>query len=660
MVTCHQQTQFAMIVRHAQTFAQPIKQLDAAFFMAGVAWPMGTRGLAFAQIVRQRGESHLRRWIQKRGLFEHQHGVNTGVDFGMPFRRLRHAEKRVDFRKHHCEGAGLTQHFEIALRSSLAERAHRFLPDTLRDQRIQFAACGHCAQQLQRFRCDLEAQMCKARREARQAQHAQRIFSERRRDMTQDARVKITSAVEWIDELAGLLIACNGIDGEVAALQILFEGHIRREAGFETVVARAGLTLGARERVLFLALRMQEYGEILAHWTKALIEQLLRRAAHDHPVAFHDRNSQQFIADSAADEIGLHRKSVTEAVARGCRALLTIALCAALSGCYVLQAARGQMAIMRARQPIERIAQNPATPEKTRARLTYVMQAREFASRELGLPDNKSYRSYADLHRPFVVWNVFAAPEFSVKPHRWCFPIVGCVNYRGYFSERAAQRYARRLRSRNLDATVGGVAAYSTLGHFADPVLNTMLGWSDAELAGTVFHELAHQLIYIPGDSAFNEAFATAVEDAGVARWLGQERQTELRAWITAHEREQDFITLLLATRERVKALYHEPISIEVMRARKQQEFGRLKYEYAQLKAQRWNGFAGYDHWFDRALNNADLVPIATYYACVPGFRRLLDEQHGDFRGFYAVVEQLAKRPKPERDAQLCTASAAS
>ena len=212
--------------------------------------------------------------------------------------------------------------------------------------------------------------------------------------------------------------------------------------------------------------------------------------------------------------------------------LLTIAGAALpLTGCYLMQAASGQMEIASKREPIAAVLADTSTPAQLRTRLEYVAAARDFASRELGLPDNESYRSYADLGRPFVVWNVFAAPEFSVEPRRWCFPIAGCVVYRGYFSEAAAQRYARRLRRHGDDAAVGGVAAYSTLGHFKDPVLSTMLGWSDAQLAGTLFHELAHQVVYVPGDSEFNESFATVVEEARLERWLtAQQRIQDLLA----------------------------------------------------------------------------------------------------------------------------------
>jgi predicted aminopeptidase len=289
-----------------------------------------------------------------------------------------------------------------------------------------------------------------------------------------------------------------------------------------------------------------------------------------------------------------------------------------LSGCYLMQAAGGQMEITSRREPITDVIQNPATPDKLRSRLEYVAAARDFASRELGLPDNESYRSYADLGRPYVVWNVFAADEFSVEPRRWCFPIAGCVVYRGYFNESSAQRYALGIRSSGADAMVGGVAAYSTLGHFRDPILNTMMGWNDAQLASTLFHELAHQVVYAPGDSEFNEAFATTVEEAGLERWLiFNGRAKEMEGWRRQRERQAQFIDLLLDAREQLRELYASKIPVAQMRDRKQQILGRLKFEYTQLRAQ-WNGFAGYDWWFDRALGNAHLVSAATYHGCVP------------------------------------------
>lgn len=334
--------------------------------------------------------------------------------------------------------------------------------------------------------------------------------------------------------------------------------------------------------------------------------------------------------------------------------LLVVAASLCASGCYFIQAATGQMELTSKRQPIAKLLSDERTPEKLRNRLEYVSAARTFASQELGLPDNGSYRSYADLGRPFVVWNVFATDEFSVEPRRWCFPIAGCVVYRGYFDEDNAQGYARRLRLKGMDTAVGGVAAYSTLGHFDDPVLNTMLGWSDVQLAATLFHELAHQVVYVPGDSEFNEAFATVVEEAGLQRWLASRgRLQDLDAWNERRQRNSEFIGLLLQTRERLSALYRSDASDEEKRDRKQYEFGVLKLQYSELK-DKWNGYRGYDAWFGRTLNNAHLVSAATYYGCVPGLRELLQSVDGDLPMFYEKARELAKETREARAAAVC------
>lgn len=343
-------------------------------------------------------------------------------------------------------------------------------------------------------------------------------------------------------------------------------------------------------------------------------------------------------------------------IGRLCRIALVLAASLSASGCYLMQAATGQMELTSKRQPIAKLLTDERTPEQLRARLEYVSAARTFASQELGLPDNDSYRSYADVGRPYVVWNVFATDEFSVQPKRWCFPIAGCVVYRGYFKENSATNYARRLRLHGDDTAVGGVAAYSTLGHFKDPVLNTMLGWSDVQLASTLFHELAHQVVYVPGDSEFNEAFATVVEDAGLQRWLASRgRLQDLDAWNEQRERNAQFVALLLQTRDRLDALYRSDLPDDEKRDRKQYEFGVLKLQYSQLKAEQWRGYRGYDAWFSRTLNNAHLVSAATYYSCVPGLRRLLQSVDGDLPRFYEKARELAKETREARAAAVCS-----
>jgi predicted aminopeptidase len=337
------------------------------------------------------------------------------------------------------------------------------------------------------------------------------------------------------------------------------------------------------------------------------------------------------------------------------RAAVGVALIALSSGgCYLLQSVQGQLALMSKREPIGRVIAEPSTRPALRAQLETVAAIRDFASRELGLPDNGSYRSYADLGRPYVVWNVVAAAEFSVDAKEWCYPIVGCVAYRGYFAERGARRLAQTLRGRGFDVTVGGVAAYSTLGHFNDPVLNTMMGWNDVELAGIIFHELTHQLVYVPNDSSFNEALATTIEEEGVRRWLlAQGRDADLASHLLQQEHYAKVIELLSATRAELRAVYAGEMSADSKRDAKRAAFAAMRNAYALLKTG-WGGHAPFETWFDGDLNNAHLASVATYFACVPGFERELKATGGNLSAFYARVRALAKLDQPQRDVLLC------
>jgi predicted aminopeptidase len=345
----------------------------------------------------------------------------------------------------------------------------------------------------------------------------------------------------------------------------------------------------------------------------------------------------------------------TSSIAATIRAALAVALIAASSGgCYLLQSAQGQLALMSKREPITRVIEQPSTPPALRAQLEAVALIRDFASRELGLPDNGSYRSYADVGRRFVVWNVVAAPEFSVDAKEWCYPIVGCVAYRGYFVETRARRFGARLRGEGLDVMVGGVAAYSTLGHFNDPVLNTMMGWNDVELAGIIFHELTHQLLYVPNDSSFNEALATTVEEEGVRRWLhARGRDADLAAHLVQQDHYAKVIDLLTATRTQLRAVYASGLAPDLEREKKRAAFAALRSSFALLKAG-WGGHAPFESWFDEDLNNAHLASIATYFNCVPGFQRELEAVGGDLTAFYSRVRELAKSDQATRDAAVC------
>ena len=333
------------------------------------------------------------------------------------------------------------------------------------------------------------------------------------------------------------------------------------------------------------------------------------------------------------------------------RLLLVLVATSLLGGCYVLEAAHGQMDLNARRVPIARLLAAPGTPPELRVRLALAVRLRDYASRELGLPDNDSYRSYADVGRPFVVWNVFAAPEFAVDPRVWCFPVAGCVAYRGYFSERRARDYALGLEIRGDDVAVTGVPAYSTLGHFADPVLNTMLRWNDTELAALLFHELAHQLLYVRDDTSFNEAFASVVEREGVRRWLEAAGRPEALAEYRARgARYREVAELVAAARSRLRTLYASGLPAAAMRAAKAEEFARLRAEYAARRAT----LGGYDWLFDAAANNARLLAVATYQDCVPALERELAAADGDLGRFYAAARALGRMPRTVRHDTAC------
>ena len=332
-------------------------------------------------------------------------------------------------------------------------------------------------------------------------------------------------------------------------------------------------------------------------------------------------------------------------------------LAASLAGCnnlgYYAQAVGGHVAVMRAAQPISGVLGNPAGDPALKKQLENVHAIREFASRELGLPDNNSYRSYADLGRPYVVWNVFAAPEFSLAPMRWCMVWVGCVSYRGYYDKQDAEALAAELREQGYDTFVGGVPAYSTLGYFDDPVLNTFLRLGTPEVARTVFHELAHQLIFVQDDSLFNESFATAVENEGMRRWLASHGDAGQRAAFEAQrQRKAAFAGLMRDFRKKFHALYETDRSAADQRQAKADLFEALRQDYAGLKAG-WGGYAGYDRFVAEDLNNAKLASLALYSELVPAFERLLEIEDRDLPRFYQRVVALSALGKEARCAAL-------
>lgn len=344
------------------------------------------------------------------------------------------------------------------------------------------------------------------------------------------------------------------------------------------------------------------------------------------------------------------------------RLLLLLAAAAGLAGCgtagYLAQSVQGHLAVMRAARPVGDWLADPATAPALRERLLLSQRMRDFAVQELALPDNASYRRYAELGRPAVVWNVAAAPELSLQLRTWCFPVVGCVVYRGYFDRAAADALATELRAAGEEVSVYGVPAYSTLGKlpgdfFADPLLSSFIRWPEGELARLIFHELAHQVAFAEGDTEFNESFATAVERLGGERWLARHADPAARVEFErfdAHRR--DFKALALAIRAQLEALYRGPGSEADQRAGKARILDALRAEHARLKAGPWAGDARFDAWMAGA-NNASLGLQAAYNAQVPAFEALFEARGRSFPRFYAEVRRLAALPKAERLAAL-------
>jgi len=317
---------------------------------------------------------------------------------------------------------------------------------------------------------------------------------------------------------------------------------------------------------------------------------------------------------------------------------------------YYAQAVHGHFALLAAAKPIPVWLDDPATPEDLKHRLQRAQKMRVFASRELGLPDNRSYTAYADLKRPAAVWNVFAAPELSLQLKTWCYPFFGCAGYRGYFDKEDAEKLADQLRRDGYEVNVGVVPAYSTLGWFDDPLLNTFIDQGEGELARLIFHELAHQVVYVKDDTAFNESFATTVERVGARRWLAAEGDETTRvAYALQQERRADFLGLLREFRMQLAANYESDANDDEKRSRKRAIFAALHEAYAKVKAERWGGWGGYDRYFAQSLNNAHLAAIGAYNDLVPNFEALLHAEGGDLPRFYLRVKKLANEDRAAR-----------
>jgi predicted aminopeptidase len=329
-----------------------------------------------------------------------------------------------------------------------------------------------------------------------------------------------------------------------------------------------------------------------------------------------------------------------------------------LSGCaeftYYTQAVTGHLGILFNTRTLEQVMDDPTTPPETRARLELARDIREYASQTLKLPENRSYRIYADLGRPAALWNIFAAPELSLELKTWCYPVAGCVAYRGYFNRRRADAYAADLKAQGYETFVGTVSAYSTVGWFNDPLLNTVLKRSDPELAGVIFHELAHQRLFLSGDTAFSESFATAVEIEGARRWLAdQGKSEEFTGYMEKLKRREQFMELVLRYRKQLETLYASTQSDNAKRAEKTRTFEELRRDYAALKTS-WDGYSGFDAWLTIGdLNNARMGAVGVYHQHVPAFQALLAKVNGDFGAFYREAEKLARLPTEERSKRL-------
>jgi predicted aminopeptidase len=352
-------------------------------------------------------------------------------------------------------------------------------------------------------------------------------------------------------------------------------------------------------------------------------------------------------------------------------AALVVAAACVLSGCsaveFYWQGIAGQYDILARAKPIAEVIETSPDPT-LKARLARAQAIRAFASRDLALPENRSYTSYADLGRPYVLWNVFAAPELSLTPRQWCFPVAGCVAYRGYFAEEDARAAAAQFAAAGDDVHVGGVPAYSTLGYFDDPVLSTFARYREAELARLIFHELAHQVVYVKDDTSFNESFATAVEEEGAVRWLAAEAArrdpadaAELAADMARGQRNRaDYRAMIAAARDRLGALYAGAGSDAEKRIAKAAVFAGMRAENERRRTGAdgvSTGVSTFDRWFAAGANNAGIAAAGLYADRVPQFKALLDEERGDLPRFYERVKALAALPSAERGGVLTGAA---
>jgi predicted aminopeptidase len=331
--------------------------------------------------------------------------------------------------------------------------------------------------------------------------------------------------------------------------------------------------------------------------------------------------------------------------------VLLASACAELR--YYRQSASGQLDIVSRRQAIDSLVEDDSQNAELRERLARVRAVRAFAIEQLGLPDTGSYTQYADLERDYAVLGLYAAPEFSIDLKNWCYPVVGCAAYRGYFDRSMLTSYVEELRQQGYETYIAVVPAYSTLGWFNDPVLNTVLDWSEPQMAGLIFHELAHQQLYVKGDTVFNESFATAVERAGVERWLAEHNDhNAVEHYRNNWNNRQRVVDLIISTRHELDRLYQREMPEDAMRRAKQDVLEGMRMQYRALR-QTMDADPGYDAWFAAELNNAKLGSTAAYHAYVEAFLILLEKHQQDYPAFYAEVARIGALSAEEREAVL-------
>ena len=335
----------------------------------------------------------------------------------------------------------------------------------------------------------------------------------------------------------------------------------------------------------------------------------------------------------------------------GCLFLLLQSGCSTLA--YYNQAISGQSELLEKRLPITEVLADKKLDKNVRRKLQAVQEARVFSVKELGLPDNNSYRDYADLKRPYVMWNIFVTPAFSLTPIEWCYPVVGCIAYRSFFTRADAQQLKIEMEAKGHDVYLAGIPAYSTLGWFDDPVVNSMMHWEDYDLVGTLFHELAHQKFYIKSDTVFNESLAKTIEQEGLRRWMEYKSQGKLyQKYLLDGKREKAFVKIVLKARKNLEHVYANNHKHQNKLAAKLNVFRLLRQDYRQLR-ESWGGYDGYDRWILSGVNNAKIQSIATYYDYVPAFKRILAEQGGDLDLFYSRVKKITMQTELERKRML-------